>query len=224
MPGVRDRRGRPKPAAVQGRAGGSKDTGRDVHALWLEEEPPGHRRQPVLHGGVLGRREKAVDPQAGRGGDEPFREGEGAGLRLLQAGVLQLGHRARAVRAVHLGSVHEGGHPEKRRPLHDKRPLPRAVDRLQWAPGDLRAHGRKPEGAKVYELRPSPESGAASQEAPEGLTAGQMGILEKELERTGISMEAVLDRYRIAEAWQMTPEIYKKALGSLKRTKPKEAA
>lgn len=79
-------------------------------------------------------------------------------------------------------------------------------------------------GAKVYELRPSPESGAASQEAPEGLTAGQMGILEKELERTGISMEAVLDRYRIAAAWQMTPEIYKKALGSLKRTKPKEAA
>lgn len=79
-------------------------------------------------------------------------------------------------------------------------------------------------GVAVYELRPSPESGAAAQEPPEGLTAGQMGILEKELERTGIPMEAVLGRYKIADARQMTPEIYKKALGSLKRTKPKEAA
>lgn len=56
------------------------------------------------------------------------------------------------------------------------------------------------------------------------LTEAQRKVLEKELERTGISMEAVLERYHIQELGQMTPDIYKKALGSLKKTKPKEAA
>lgn len=79
---------------------------------------------------------------------------------------------------------------------------------------------------KVYELKPEPEpkNGAVSGRMPERLTAGQMKILEKELERTGIAMEAVLERYQIKEVKQMTPEIYKKALGGLKKTKPKEAA
>lgn len=76
-------------------------------------------------------------------------------------------------------------------------------------------------GMKVYGLNQEPENKTASDKM---LTAGQMKILEKELERTGIAMEAVLERYRIKEAGEMTPEIYKKALGSLKRTKPKEAA
>lgn len=56
------------------------------------------------------------------------------------------------------------------------------------------------------------------------LTEAQRKVLEKELERTGISMETVLERYHIQEPGQMTPDIYKKALGSLKKTKPKEAA
>ena len=76
-------------------------------------------------------------------------------------------------------------------------------------------------GMKAYELNQEPENKTASDKT---LTAGQMKILEKELERTGIAMEAVLERYRIKEAGEMTPEIYKKALGSLKKTKPKEAA
>lgn len=76
-------------------------------------------------------------------------------------------------------------------------------------------------GMKVYGLNQEPENKTASDKM---LTAGQMKILEKELERTGIAMEAVLERYRIKEAGEMTPEIYKKALGSLKKTKPKEAA
>lgn len=57
-----------------------------------------------------------------------------------------------------------------------------------------------------------------------GITAVQMEVLEKELERTGITMKAVLERYHIEEPGQMTQEIYKKALSGLKRTKPKEAA
>lgn len=76
----------------------------------------------------------------------------------------------------------------------------------------------------MYGLKPKPENGAASSGMPERLTAGQMKILEKELERTGIVMEAVLERYQLKETGQMTPEIYKKALAGLKKTKPKEAA
>ena len=76
-------------------------------------------------------------------------------------------------------------------------------------------------GMKVYELNQAPENKAVSDKM---LTAGQMKILEKELERTGIAMKAVLERYQIKEVGQMTPEIYKKALGGLKKTKPKEAA
>ena len=56
------------------------------------------------------------------------------------------------------------------------------------------------------------------------MTGRQMAVLEKELERAGISMETVLERYHLYRAEQMTPEIYKKALGSLKKTRPKEAA
>ena len=37
-------------------------------------------------------------------------------------------------------------------------------------------------------------------------------------------MEEVLERYRLTGPWQMTQETYRKALGSLKKTKPKEAA
>lgn len=76
-------------------------------------------------------------------------------------------------------------------------------------------------GMKVYELNQEPGNKAAPDKM---LTAGQMKILEKELERTGIAMDAVLERYQIKEVKQMTPEIYKKALGGLKKTKPKEAA
>lgn len=79
-------------------------------------------------------------------------------------------------------------------------------------------------GMEVYGLKPKPEDNGASGRMPERLTAGQMKILEKELERTGIAMEAVLERYQLKETGQMTPEIYKKALAGLKKTKPKEAA
>lgn len=77
----------------------------------------------------------------------------------------------------------------------------------------------------MYELNPEgKKSGAGNVRKEEGLTAAQMKSLEQELERTGVSLEAVLDRYGLKDAGRMTPEIYKKALGGLKRTKPKEAA
>lgn len=56
------------------------------------------------------------------------------------------------------------------------------------------------------------------------VSAAQKKALEKELERTGVTLETVLERYHISGIGQMTPEIYTKALNSLKKTKPKEAA
>ena len=48
--------------------------------------------------------------------------------------------------------------------------------------------------------------------------------LEEEMKRTGVEVEAVLKRYQIAELSMMTPDIYKKAMNSLKRTKNKMVA
>ena len=79
-------------------------------------------------------------------------------------------------------------------------------------------------GAAVYVYERKNPAADMGETLQGGLTGRQMAVLEKELERTGISMETVLERYHLYRAEQMTPEIYKKALGSLKKTRPKEAA
>lgn len=71
-------------------------------------------------------------------------------------------------------------------------------------------------GQKVYELKEKPNA--------VGVTEMQMTLLEKELERTGVALEAVLERYNVKEPEQMTPEIFTKALSGLKKTKDREAA
>lgn len=71
-------------------------------------------------------------------------------------------------------------------------------------------------GRLVYELKQKPEITS--------ITKLQMEALEQELARTGVTMEAVLERYGLKEPGQMTAEIYAKALGSLKKTKTKGAA
>lgn len=57
-----------------------------------------------------------------------------------------------------------------------------------------------------------------------GITDMQRAALQKELERTGVSIETVLARYKIQKIGEMTADIYLKALNSLKRSKTKEAA
>ncbi len=81
-------------------------------------------------------------------------------------------------------------------------------------------------GQTVFQWQKSAnlEPGEKPDNLMHSLTEAQRKVLEKELERTGVSMEAVLERYHIQELGEITPEIYKKALGSLKKTKPKEAA
>ncbi len=56
------------------------------------------------------------------------------------------------------------------------------------------------------------------------LTKGQMELLEKELERTGVEFEAVQDRYQIGEPGKMTGEVYQKVMSALAKTKSAGAA
>lgn len=48
--------------------------------------------------------------------------------------------------------------------------------------------------------------------------------LTKELERTGLTMEAVLNRYQLHDICEMTPEIYRNAVSGLKKSKSKDVA
>lgn len=51
------------------------------------------------------------------------------------------------------------------------------------------------------------------------VTDEQMELLRKELQRTGVSIEAVLGRYCIGSEQQISDEVYRKAMNDLKRTK-----
>lgn len=55
------------------------------------------------------------------------------------------------------------------------------------------------------------------------MTARQKASLDKQLERTGVKIQAVLDRYGIRSIDDMSAEIYKKAMDSLKITADKAA-
>lgn len=56
------------------------------------------------------------------------------------------------------------------------------------------------------------------------LSGPQTKALRDELERTGVTMETVLERYHLSAIEQMTPEIYVNALNSLKKTRSKADA
>ena len=71
-------------------------------------------------------------------------------------------------------------------------------------------------GQTVYELKQKMKQHSA--------LSVYMEELKRELARTGVTMEAVLERYALKEPGEMTEEIYKKALRSLKKTRTKEAA
>ena len=57
-----------------------------------------------------------------------------------------------------------------------------------------------------------------------GLTPRHMAALKKELQRTGVQVDTVLERYHIQTMEQMTDEIYKKAMDCLKKSKDKQVA
>lgn len=74
-------------------------------------------------------------------------------------------------------------------------------------------------GQEVYHMSqaiPAKEPSVKLQAAYQG---GQMSALEKELKRTGVALEAVLNRYHIEHVSQLTPEMYQDALSGLKKSK-----
>ena len=56
------------------------------------------------------------------------------------------------------------------------------------------------------------------------ISKDQMNSLQAELNRTGVTMETVQDRYKIQEPGTMSEELYGKVMSALKRTKSAKAA
>lgn len=71
---------------------------------------------------------------------------------------------------------------------------------------------------KVYEKRGKTNSANQKTE----LTKVQIRAIEKELERTGVTMKTVLERYGINGLEEMTLDVYLRALNGLQKTKTKE--
>ena len=59
----------------------------------------------------------------------------------------------------------------------------------------------------------------ASSGKTQGLSAEQMGCLDAELERTGVGMEEVRERYHFTQPEEMSAELYHKVMKALARTK-----
>ena len=60
--------------------------------------------------------------------------------------------------------------------------------------------------------------------AQKNFSGKQRENLEKELNRTGVSLQTVLDRYQISSIMDMTDDIYESAMKSLRKSKDKAAA
>ena len=78
-------------------------------------------------------------------------------------------------------------------------------------------------GKKVYDYKIK-QPGWRMSELGKGIQTDQMTALEKELERTGVALEAVLERYRIGNPKELTPEMYQDAMNGLKKSKSRTAA
>lgn len=56
------------------------------------------------------------------------------------------------------------------------------------------------------------------------LSEEQMASLLEELDRTGVTAETVMERYKIQEMGTMSDELYRKVMAALSRTKSSKAA
>ncbi len=76
---------------------------------------------------------------------------------------------------------------------------------------------QKASGVKSAVLKASEDR--AQQDGDYGLTAPQMEALSRELGRTGVSMDAVRERYSVGEPGEMSPELYTRVMAALAKTK-----
>ncbi len=84
------------------------------------------------------------------------------------------------------------------------------------------------DGNKIYELKAENAAGTSQPEAQEtGKPADKAdenaAAIWKELERTGVALDTVLERYGVSSIQEMDNTTYRKAMNSLKRTKTKAA-
>lgn len=77
-------------------------------------------------------------------------------------------------------------------------------------------------GRTVYEMVPETKSGP--EKSAEGLSEKQMNAFSAELERTGVDIQTVKERYQIGNPREMSQELYEKAMKALARTKSVHAA
>lgn len=84
------------------------------------------------------------------------------------------------------------------------------------------------QGKIVFELRPKKDRKAGKGENTIGknacITKEQEDSLKAELERTGVRMEAVKERYKVEGMQDMTKELYAKVMNALAKTKSMDAA
>lgn len=79
-------------------------------------------------------------------------------------------------------------------------------------------------GQTVYEMKAASGRKEGRKSGKSGLSKEQMDSLTAELERTGVGIQAVKERFRIEEPEAMPPELYEKVMSALRRTKPVSAA
>lgn len=80
-------------------------------------------------------------------------------------------------------------------------------------------------GKTVYELKQGREKGQEPKAADrDGISDAQMEMLQKELQRTGVELQAVQARYRIGKPEKMSEDSYKKVMSALAKTKSAEVA
>lgn len=77
-------------------------------------------------------------------------------------------------------------------------------------------------GKTVFEWKAAVEDISKSKE--NAISENQMDFLVAELQRTGVGMEAVQERYQIENPAQMSAELYNKVMKALAKTKSVEAA
>lgn len=77
-------------------------------------------------------------------------------------------------------------------------------------------------GIEVYRMKY--ESNKGGNPIMEGPNVKQMEALSYELDRTGVDLDTVLQRYGITSVREMTPDIYNRAMGSLRKTQNYTAA
>lgn len=79
----------------------------------------------------------------------------------------------------------------------------------------------EPPAAKAGASKPAGQKASAPKTA---LTKAQREILDKELQRTGVPLEVLLQRYQLEKLEDMTKEVYARAVSALKKTESRKTA